>query len=55
MSRRQIELEIVVFGQFRDSAVEVGLQSAALKLAEELAARKFALNRLDDQEKPTRK
>jgi hypothetical protein len=50
MSRRQIEIEITVFSQFRDSAVEAGLQNAALKLTEEISARKQALSRLDPSE-----
>ncbi len=46
MSRLEIELEITVFSQFRDSAVEAGLQNAALKLTEEISARKQALIKL---------
>jgi hypothetical protein len=46
---RDIEIEIVVFGQFRDSAVELGLQNAALVLTEQIAARKQALIKVDLQ------
>jgi hypothetical protein len=54
MSRREIELEITVFSQFRDSAVEAGLQSAALKLAEEISARKQALGKIASSHSPAR-
>ena len=54
MSRREIiETEIVVFTQFRDSAVEAGLQNAALKLSEELSARMQALAKLNTSEVTT--
>jgi hypothetical protein len=49
MATKDIEIEIVVFGQFRDSAVELGLQNAALLLTEQITARKQALTKIIPQ------
>jgi hypothetical protein len=46
---KDIEIEIIVFSQFRDSAVELGLQNAALALTEQIAARKLALSKFTPQ------
>jgi hypothetical protein len=46
VSRQDIEIEIVVFSQFREDAVGLGLQNAALILTEQIAARKLALTKL---------
>jgi hypothetical protein len=49
VARNEIEMEIIIFSGFRDDALELGLQSAALVLTEQIAARKQALNKLDPQ------
>jgi len=49
MSRNDLEMEIVIFCQFRDSAVEAGLQNAALVLTEQISSRKQTLTKLDTQ------
>jgi hypothetical protein len=41
--RHDVEIEIIVFSQFRDSAIEIGLQNAALVLTAQVNARKQAL------------
>jgi hypothetical protein len=49
MPTTDIEIEITVFSQFRDSALELGLPNAALVLTEQIAARKQALTKIEQQ------
>jgi hypothetical protein len=49
MGRVEIEQEVRVFISWRDAALELGLQNAALVLDEQITARKQALTKFNPQ------
>jgi hypothetical protein len=49
VARNEIELEIQIFAAFREAALELGLQNAALLLTEQITARKQALTKIIPQ------